>query len=417
MKIKRIDQVTPGDEVLTSEGIWHKVTDTRTIPAHGKRHTLTMWGGAGDVVLTGNHPVLTPKGFVPAGDIQSGDVLLERIDETVHDVALIDMLEFFTRSKSEKKSRAGLYLGGVVISPDGMKLRYKNPKARWVNRWIPVNEQFLAFLGYYAAEGSCGAHNVQFTFHSEELEYHREIRDLVSGLFGLELTDSPSKISQALTLTVSSHPLRELVRALVPGTSGEKGLNELILHADSSLQRAFLRTYWNGDGSHHNQGWLFTTTSRTLMLQIRTMLLRQKIAPTLSTSRRAGKEVVISGHKTTQRYDLLNLRIERAEQYLKFSEIVGIPVADKADSTANKSKVLSRFTDDGFLALTVKSVVIEDWSEESTVTNLTVDGDPTFTLPSVTTHNCDSLAIGLIVAEEYQVPEVTFSNNPFYTRN
>jgi intein/homing endonuclease len=288
MRLVMMSEVKPGDRVLSADGSWHPVTAVSTHPPKGRKITLTLWNGTSDLVLTHNHPVLTPTGFREAGTLTKGDKVLERIDRTAHNIEAIDMAEYMRRPKSDKRSNAGLLLGGTQVSEDGQFIRYKNPRATWVRRYIPVNADLMALTGFYAAEGSCGSHNLQFTFHSEELALHEEVDRLVRDLFGLTMTRSWSKEGKAVTLTVSSYPLRSFFREMVPGTAGKKSLSNVVLHAPVDMQREFLRTYWLGDGSTHANSFILTTTSRTLMLQVRAILLRANIVPSLSTSRRPG---------------------------------------------------------------------------------------------------------------------------------
>jgi intein/homing endonuclease len=415
MEIKKISDVQPGDKVLTSSGNWETVLATSTHQPYGKKITLRLYNDTGPLVFTGNHPVLTPEGFKSAEKLEPGDKVLERIDLTEHEVDYIDMLDYMDRPKSENRSNAGLYLGGIEISDDGERIRYRNPRAHWINRYVPVNSDLMLLLGYYAAEGSCGQHNVQFTFNADEKDYHDNVRELMARLFGVVMSTVSSKAGKSVTLSVSSHPIRSFIKEHVSGTAGHKKLSTLITHAPTPYQAFFIRGYWRGDGSEHAGGYLFTTTSRTLMLQVRTLLLRLGIVSSLSTSRRAGSTGTIRGRVINHNFDLLNLRVAQSESYNSLSEILGLG-AVKPPSDVKKN-VRARI-DNEFLVLTVRQALSGKWSADDTVSNLTVSGDHTYTLPSATTHNCDSLSMACILTnEEQEGGTVETYSNPFFSRS
>jgi intein/homing endonuclease len=415
MEIKKISDVQPGDKVLTSSGNWETVLATSTHQPYGKKITLRLYNDTGPLVFTGNHPVLTNEGFKSAEELVPGNKVMERIDLTEHEFDYIDMLDYMDRPRSENKSKAGLYLGGVEVSEDNEHVRYRNPKAHWVNRYVPVNSDLMLLLGYYAAEGSCGQHNVQFTFHVDEKSYHADVRGLMARLFGVTMSAVPSKAGKSITLSVSSHPVRAFIKEHVTGTAGHKRLSTLITHAPTPYQAFFIQGYWRGDGSEYNNGYVFTTTSRALMLQVRTMLLRLDIVSSLGISRRAGTTGTIRGRTVNHNFDLLNLRVAQSESYNMLSNILGRP-AVKAGSDVRKN-IRARIEKE-FLILTVRSTTTGEWEPTETVSNLTVSGDHTYTLPSATTHNCDSLSMACILTkEEAEGGTVETYSNPFFSRS
>jgi hypothetical protein len=91
------------------------------------------------------------------------------------------------------------------------------------------------------------------------------------------------------------------------------------------------------------------------------------------------------------------LRVAQPEGFNELAELLGVRA--HKDAAVNRRMYFAKIEGD-FLSLTVRSVKASDWGEGVTVSNLTVDGDHTYTLPSATTHNCDSLAMAAFMSAD-----------------
>ncbi len=403
---KPIGNVLRGDQVLTGEGRWRNVLATSTHSPTGSKVTIKPWGNSA-LVVTGNHPVLTDNGFVRADELTLSSKVLYRINRQEHGVTEIDLYPYFTQT--EVKNAAKISLGGTEESEG--KIRYRNPKARWLNRFIKVNDELTELLGWYAAEGSCGKHNVQFTLNAKEITELDRIEYLFSSIFGIDGMSRSSRPG-ATTLTISSVALRAFFQDLLPGTASQKILPTLITEAPVYLQQAFLAAFWAGDGCFTDKNVCLSTTSLTLAAQVRDMLLRQGIVATMATSRRAGRTEIIRGREVRHNHDLHLVRVAQPESVNLMAEILGKSGRKGPGVLTKRSATI----EGDYLCSSLRSLEVGSWSPDEKVSNLTVEGDHTYSLPMMTTHNCDSLALACVLTRDYTMPTVQVSESPFFSR-
>lgn len=403
-KLTNIKDVKLGDLVLTHNNRWKPVSYLHRRMSN-KAVEVSCWY-FGSSKATENHPYLTERGFVSAGNLTLNDKLLYAIDNEEIALSDFDMIEYFHTRKSSNIVKNNL----TDIELIGDKIRYKNPRAKLHNRFVKADANLFKLCGYYLAEGSCGSHNVQFTFNSNETDFHNEVKELLSIVFGIESCSIGFKHSanNATTVYTSSKPIREFFRKHFSGTSSQRTIPMWIMKAQKNLQVEFLKGYWNGDGSASlNSGVVFTTTSSTLAYQIRDMLLRFDVISGMNISKREGKLVRISSRPVRYNHDLYGVRIVHPTSFNKLSELLDLKLTK---CISKFSRPEHAYIENGFLHLSIRK--LESVRKICKVYNLEVECDHTYTVLNSTVHNCDSSALACWGAKEEGIDKPVMENNP-----
>lgn len=391
----RLGNVVPGDLVRTHHGRWMPVEAVSRREATSIK--VDLWG-APSLVATPEHPVLTQRGFTPVKDLRSDDQVLYRLADHGDVVPpSVDMLQFFDTSPG-RRNNANIDLQEVVT--EGGTVRYRNPKARSIDRFVSWNEDLYTLLGHYAADGSTGRHNVQWTV-SEAKGWSETVVGLVASCFGTSKDGISNRLQEGRAcrnVSVSSKPLREFFRHYMGGTASEKHLPVEVMDAPDHLKQAFLRGYLRGDGGHHRKDhWNAATTSPHLMAQIRDLLLSQGVFATVAVNRN---------------HDLWTLKVDQASSLQRLSSLMvgeGYAAADGELGRTRREAVLDR----EFLRCFVRGI---EPAGRRIVVNLRIAGDHSYTTLAGTSHNCDSLALACILSKDFSMPEVEVAENVLMRR-
>lgn len=119
-----IEDVVVGDEVLTHNGRYKRVTTVMARPHKGPARDLVFNGGA-RVRLTNEHPILTTSGWRECGDVEVGDVMFQNPEKFtgvenfgptfVEQTVLLDAHNIETKVTNELISY-GIYSGSAGVS-------------------------------------------------------------------------------------------------------------------------------------------------------------------------------------------------------------------------------------------------------------------------------------------------------------
>lgn len=166
------------------------------------------------------------------------------------------------------------YLGeGVVLTP-----RHYADQA--IPRYLPVNEALMLILGFFVAEGAFSLRNgVRFAIGQRNLEHIPELTAAIREVFGLEPTFYAAN-GRTGELWLRNRAVAAVFRLLFgpePLDAGRKRIPDLVFNVDRSLQLAFLRGYFLGDGTLAQRLVSFATTSEILADQLMYLLLMHGI--------------------------------------------------------------------------------------------------------------------------------------------
>lgn len=138
---RAIEEVRLGEQVVTAEGNAGPVLQTMIRHHTGHLVKLKIWGHS-HLRCTPEHPVLTDRGYVQAGELRSGDRIA------------------FPRYMADQIN--------VIVPNDYIRVP-QSATAHRLPQKIDLNENTGRLFGTYLAEGSCDSSKVRWTFGKHEL--------------------------------------------------------------------------------------------------------------------------------------------------------------------------------------------------------------------------------------------------------
>jgi uncharacterized protein (TIGR00375 family) len=393
--IKMIKNIKVGDKVYTHKGRVKKVKEVLTRPYKGVVYTIKPFYFRLGLTTTPEHPYLVLRNdrsesnyygeqlkrdyfkdkkpqWVRAEQIKKGDILLFPRFNRVKDVETLEIDKVLNPIKAQYVAEK--------IAPLGSRIN-------WIPALINVDKGFCRLVGYYLSEGylSGGQRRdaIGFSFKSEEEEYIKDVRVLMKKIFGLEAAQIYKKEgSKGIEIIYFSKILNNVFGHLFYRSSevkraSTKAMPNWMLELPLEKQVEIFRGWWRGDRGY--------TSSRLLMNQIKTILLRLGILPSIYID---SKE----SHKQRGKH-LLGKRIISA-QHDNFSIINLSFFEDKFDLLKEPEfqkfnyKTVRRigWIDKHYAYLPVFD--IEKSYYQGDVYNLEVEEDNSYITEFATVHNC-----------------------------
>lgn len=265
-----ISQIKVGHRVVSAYSRNRSVTRVIKKPYSGEMVEITAKGRRAPLVLTPDHLVVTGEDvslWKPASEIQPGDqILLPRgVDESQVSIKEFDIADYCPKEAITdevlpgKPSRRSIPPKGYVRS-----LGCKHP----VKRYVKLEEDLAWLLGLFAAEGSLERQDdkpirVTYNIGSHRYRHARMICDKIYAIFGVscQMYSVPSKKS-VIYVRIPSAIVAEFFASLVPGNTYSKRAPACLMNSPESVRRAFIRGWFDGDGSRKGVG---VTVSEALM--------------------------------------------------------------------------------------------------------------------------------------------------------
>lgn len=295
-----IEDVQVGQNVLTHKGRFMPVTNTLWRPYEGEMVDVKVRKSNDTVSLTSEHQVYAirthgckqegrpnricqwncsqrcPSKYyldykiekIPAGKLSVNDFLLFPIDRGVNDIKVIDLDKYY----SGKERKFGPKIGEIPVK-------------------VKVDEKFLKLLGYYIAEGSNHRAYIRFSLGNHEMDFAKEIVQLSKDIFGLEASIHQRRegLKTGLEITVCNSKLANIFENLCGKHSVNKHIPFEFQRLPPEKQKAILYAIFKGDGHKSKVAKCkkeryylsISTVSLVLFEQIRDILLRLRIGPTV----------------------------------------------------------------------------------------------------------------------------------------
>lgn len=407
---KAIENIVVGDMVITHTGQIQRVKKLYTNDYNGNikywkvdKHSGENFG------VTPNHPIYAiqkqaaffPSGYVRpfvkeeprwinSSEISINDLVVRRNHHNiVNDITVIDILEHLDNTDNYKEIDGIVYpLRSDTKTVDGM--------ANGCPRFINVNEDFLRFIGYYAAEGSADITNgVRISVHTEEMiseDIGGDSVRLFSELFGLEPSIyDKSNTKNGKDIRINCVPLVNLLNKWF-NQGNNKHLPDWVLSLPIDKQKIILTALIKGDGyvSHHKSGNIrfeLGLGSRDLIDQTIFIAERCGYEPSNPQPRFNNNKI---------RY-VMNIASSAAPE---LCDAFNVPRSIKKISRERKIKgnVLRRISEE-----TVKHY-------EGKVYNFEVENDNSYIVDGVVVHNCDECAELFLVQDTTAIDKVRPSN-------
>ncbi len=282
--VKPVETIRAGDMVLTHEGRYRPVTRVMNRVAP-RVYSLRVVGRL-PLIVTENHRLLAHLArrrgrcggldWVPKAEwLSIRDGLSNRIhglttvwDRTIEDVANVDLLPFAPPGTRLHDGRLfPTTYGGARLSPTG----------NTIPRFVPVDELMCRIIGYFAAEGSCTRHQVQFSSSVGEVALHAMVERWAKTL-GLDV--SRKARAGAMSVYFGSVAARNWF-AEAFGRRTEKHLPHWAMRLPPAKLKAILTGYLAGGGHFAKSGWTCNTISETLATQLLELSARLGLPATI----------------------------------------------------------------------------------------------------------------------------------------
>lgn len=352
---KAIEDVKVLDRVATAEGrAGYVLTTFARFTSEGL--IRLMLAGHRHLRLTANHPVLTARGYVPAGRLRIGDeVALTRYSpEPVMELRTAPFLADLDRRIRRDKRLVihGSPSGDVVTEVASV------PEA------ISLTSSFGRLVGLFLAEGGTTPNKVQWTFGGHEREtLVTETADLVRECLGGEAR-TQERPNGTINVVLYGKVWRTLFeRMLCWGPFDKRLPGEL-----ASGPPDFLQGVWNGwvagDGwwAHDRSRMKAVTVSHSLALDMYAVGQTLGLRPTIAL--RPGKP----GFGVARRRDVWEITVSTG----------GLSTRSRQDENAVWRKVVG----------------VEEEDFAGFVFNMQVEGDNSFVAEGVGLHNSEGACVG-----------------------
>lgn len=382
-----IKDIIVGDEVLSHDGSYQKVTQLMSRKEEKGFFTLGVYGNINTLELTPEHPILTLPGihnknvqsvitgdgstdslrWVPVKDVKPSDFIAVSYPNHIEKIDHISLFELLSDHKDRKDNKT---------KSDNLSAS-TNP----VKDIIPLNEDFGRLIGYYIAKGYAHYSNhfmkgLRFTFDAKETDSIEDTKNLLETIFGINVVIDVNK-DNSTNVCAWSSILGELFIRFVGTGSDKKSLSDIIKNAPIDFLRGLLIGAFRGDGHQGNNSLSMMLTNPSLVEDLRIIALQIGLNPFFTT------EVTASGRNA----GLLTISND---------------TQDNIDFILQTNKDISSFTNrnphglstrriDGYALYEVRNSSFNE--EEDTVYNLEVENTHTYNANGFVVHNCFLLSV------------------------
>jgi nitrogen fixation protein NifU and related proteins len=280
------------------------------------------------------------------------------------------------------------------------KLKY-DFKSKNIPKTVPLNSELLRLFGYFIAEGNIqdkpSKTYISFGLNIDEKDIVEDIRSISKKLFNLEIKIQERPKTHAIVVYLYNAQLARFFKKLFGNGAENKKLPEFIMKLPIEKQKSLIKGFWKGDG-HIN---LYRTSPRAgyvtisyqFAQQIKTLLLRQKIIPSIYKE----KERIVRGvnHKASYR-----IHVGQRDSLIKLSNILGIKYSPKSFGS------IDSWFNDNYLFTPITK--IEKKKYNGKVYNLEIDNTHSFISEAFCLHNCGDIMKVYLKVEKNKLKDVKF---------
>ena len=385
----QISELKKWSRILTHTGHYEKIIATSSRKYNG--NIVTLKNKMGKISLTPEHLVyavavpahtkflrnknkrkLTPAWY-HAGQLKKGDIVL------------------YPTSKNEKNIE---------------HINIDIPKPEWDFRSkeipdkIPLNPSLLRLFGYFLSEG-----NVQdrpcrtfltFTLNIKEKEIVEDMKNIAKDLFGLSIKTKEIKERKSLVVSLYSARLARFFKKLFGNGAEHKKIPDFIMELPVEKQKSLIFGLWKGDGyvnlNRDGPRAGYSTISYQLCQQMKTLLLRQGIVPSVYEE----KEREVRGVKHKKSY---RIHVGQRESLKRLCEILKIDYKPKSYESVDS------WFDKDYLYTPITGKIMSNYAGK--VNNLEVGNSHSFVSEAFCLHNCgDVMKVFIKVAKDKQGREI-----------
>lgn len=252
-----------------------------------------------------------------------------------------------------------------------------------LNRYIFLDESLMRLIGYFTAEGYIVGYpnnrQLRFAFNENEREYHEDVKNLVSKIFGCDKTTLRRTPRHAVEVTVHNHAIAKFFEWLLPKRAVNKRLPDFVLNQSKENLRQFLIGALRGDGCLTDARRIgYKTASPHLAHQIAEVFMRLGYLASVQSY-----EPKYENHSTSY-----YVRIG-GEQAKRFAEEFPELNLEFPENIQHKQDV---FSDEDNFYVAIRSVKVLE-NQELEVFNIEVEEDHSYIANRVAVHNCTTRVV------------------------
>lgn len=368
-EIKEAKDIVLNDKVVGISGLYYRVG--KIFSQNYKGYILAIRNRLGETQLTPEHVVLAKK--VPlnkdkfrrtkgkqelpycwyhAGELKKNDIVLYPIFKYIKNKDYIDL--GIEKKRFDFRSK---------------KLPFK----------IPLNAYFLRLCGYYLSEGSVkdktSNRTLMFTFNINEKDLINDVIQIIKKLWDLKVCIDERKKVNTTHLIINNTFLERFFKKHFGDSAESKKIPDFLMNLSPKKQRHLIYGLWKGDGyvdlKQPRAG--YSTISFQLISQLKLLLLRQKIIPSIYIE----KEKIRKGVKHRKSYRIYVGDRESLKTLFNL-----LDVKHEFNSFVRR-KV---WVDDNFVYLPITAIKKKPY--EGRIYNLEVPNAHSFITNSLCLHNC-----------------------------
>lgn len=368
--LKEIDRISLKDKVLSHNGQYNLVS--KVVERDYKGEILTIKNKLGIVNLTPEHLILAIK-------IPKGDKFLRTINRK-------NLISAWYHANQLKK-------GDIILYPilkeekDLEYLKINIPKPKWdfkskeLPDRAPLSSGLLRLFGYFLAEGHvqdkpCRTF-ISFALNIKEAEIADDIKEISKKLFGLDVVIREIPKRKTIVVSLYSARLARFFKQLFKTGAGKKMIPDFIMNLPPEKQRPLIYGLWKGDGyinlTRIGARGGYVTISYKLAQQIKILLLRQKIVPSIYIDKKRKTQGV--NHEEAYR-----IHIGQRDSLIRLCSILNVKYIPRSYPSVDS------WFDENFCYTPITQIKKSNY--EGKVYNIEVKNSHSFTSEAFCLHNC-----------------------------
>lgn len=375
---KNIEDIIPGDQVVTHTGETHSVVTKMMHKFSGKLYNFTIGGQTRTLTCTDNHPILVRRYMdIPTQGEGECPVCGKHIKQVYTHLCR-------STNSDHKDYVAKLHLSKYEYTEDWVRAD-QIKIGDYVVTPIPVsdtnsydNEALALICGYFLAEGSYIKYKgtyvaLQFNFADNETHLHTRVLQALAKLSNVKPTYQIREAKHLGCISIYDKDLASRVYELCGEYSKYKKIGTEIFTWSKDDQLTLLGAYIDGDGTWNtiNKKASCVTISQVLADGVIKLAASCGLSPSLAEYQ--GKHnrtylVTFSGSDTA----VLTKVAYKVPDYQYEWKLAKLPVV---------------FNDNGMIVRRVQDISVNEVTD-FTVYNLSVEEDESFVTENIAVHNC-----------------------------
>ena len=301
---KNIEDVRPGEYVLTIDGTWKKVLKHLEQHYEGNIEKISCKGSL-EEFCTSDHKIYAakssdkkPKLLDRSQWTEASDLIVKKSRKQGHYFYYPNFL--FERTDKDSFIDVFNFIGGqkiknrvypVSLNIDKENLFGQDKQIASLPSEIKLDDDILWLIGIYLAEGSSNKSNVRFSLHSKETDISQKIVNIGKKI---GVTQTIHVDGNKMAVVLNSSLLGRLMTKLCGQYAANKKISEYLFRKCDNEMLLKIAEAWNeGDGNkslHPTLRFHSTTSSRFLAFQMYFILMSNGMIPFLYVDSRENRD-------------------------------------------------------------------------------------------------------------------------------